>query len=66
MAVEHLTMEIGEYGYKKSAVAKRMFPLMVIDTWCQHHVSTSIKLSKRVAEDPCKSGIFPTLLLSNK
>ena len=31
-----------------------------------HHISTSNKLSKRVAEGPYKSGIFPTLLLSNK
>ncbi len=37
-----------------------------IDTWENGHISTSNKLSKRVAEGPYKSGIFPTLLLSNK
>ena len=34
MAVEHLIMGIGEYGYRKKGVTKVMLPLVMIFVLC--------------------------------
>lgn len=39
MAVGHLTMGLGEYGYKKRAVVKIMFFLEMVRTWCWHYLT---------------------------